>query len=301
MVNDGSWSPQAYHDYQRMVAGTGNVDSAALLINYGVGATLADLGQGLVKRVHKYVARCDLDSFRRSFNDPDNFLRDFELNDGTSLLMAAAFSGCKPIIETILSMDDDVDIDQVGAHGMTALMIAASKGHRDCVRLLVDHGAAINKQHKFAGTTPLHMAAEMQQAEVVRELCGRGADISAVTSTGSTPIHTAAHVGAGASTINALVSVCGSNVDALMNGDTTPLYLAAQFGHTECVKVGYAMVLSLKSKIVATTRKYCTGIPAMPVTHIPNPTRTLTHTQVITRCISTHKIHTNVELMSGMK
>lgn len=131
------------------------------------------------------------------------------------------------------------------APGLTALMIAATRNHPTVIRYLVQHGGAnVTYAHKFAGTTALHMAAELGHTEAVEALCSVGANIRALTSTGSTPLHTAAHAGAGRPVVHSLVRVCGAEVDALMNEDTTPLYLAAQFGFVETIKVGETAIVS---------------------------------------------------------
>ena len=68
------------------------------------------------------------------------------------------------------------------------------------------------------------------------ELCKRNANVNLLTSTGSNPLHTAAHTGVEVDTITALIKNCNADHRALMNGDTTALYLAAQFGHTQTVR-----------------------------------------------------------------
>merc|ERR1719219_1320512 len=65
-------------------------------------------------------------------------------------------------------------------------------------------------------------------------LCQAGADVEAEKVTGGTALHTAADSNmTGAVTV--LVEQCGAEVNKLLMGDTTPLYLAAQRGHTAVV------------------------------------------------------------------
>ena len=52
---------------------------------------------------------------------------------------------------------------------------------------------------------------------------------------GGTPLHTAADTNQTAS-VRALLGYCKSNVEILMNGDTTPLYLASQRGFSEVIE-----------------------------------------------------------------
>jgi ankyrin len=194
-------------------------------------------------RLLKAADQCDSEAFIDIVQKEDVRL-DTTAIDGTTPLITASYSGCLSIIDFILaqkllheSTDNEVDVEAVGLHGANALMAAAARGHADAVGLLILKGGAnVNATHRFAGTTALHMAAEMSRAAAVTTLCKHGASVLAVTSTGSTPLHTAAHSGASRDTIAALIRDCGSDPATLMNGDTTALYLAAQFGHTETVR-----------------------------------------------------------------
>ena len=58
-----------------------------------------------------------------------------------------------------------------------ASYIASLKGHVDVVRMLVEHGADINKA-KNTGATPLFMASSKGHVDVVRVLVEQGADIA---------------------------------------------------------------------------------------------------------------------------
>ncbi|CAM9461812.1 unnamed protein product, partial [Ectocarpus fasciculatus] len=92
----------------------------------------------------------------------------------------------------------------------------------------------VNARHKFAGTTALHMAAEVNQSAAIEALCKSGADASLTTSLGSTALHVAAATNAHLS-IAPLLSACEIEPNALMNNDTTALYLAALHGYTAFV------------------------------------------------------------------
>lgn len=72
----------------------------------------------------------------------------------------------------------------------------------------------------------------------VNTLCELGIDANLLSNpTRSTALHMAANTGASAETIAALVQQCGIHPDgALMNGDTSALYLAASNGHAVTVR-----------------------------------------------------------------
>lgn len=106
------------------------------------------------------VSQCNVVTFTHQLEE--NIL-EYTLEDGTTLLMAAAFSGCVSIAKSLVQIASSKTwersyIDAVGFHGLNALMIAASRGHSDIIRVLVSEGGTeINARHKFASTTSLHM------------------------------------------------------------------------------------------------------------------------------------------------
>jgi len=285
LVNSGQLSFAAYEDYQRLAAGTGNVDSARLLMQYGVGAAVNSIQfadsstsrqeqeqESVARRAAKLASRCDVSALRAAFasivtsigtttategdDEWSGLHSNTHLEDGTTLLLIASYVGCLDVVSMLLEEEIGADVELVGANGVTALMAAAGAGHVDIIKLLVTEGNAIvNAKHKFASTTALHMAAEMVHADAVRELCRHGADPHAVTSTGGTPIHTLAQGGmteqknqkppvdkvkVDDKRLDAIISAfkedCSVSLEVLMNGDTTPLYLASQYGNTALVQ-----------------------------------------------------------------
>ena len=85
-------------------------------------------------------------------------------------------------VDSILA--DGADINASNAHGMTALMRAASHGQIRMVRVLLKHGADPNlsRNDKF---TPLLLAAFFGHEEIVRVLVEHGADTGAATRFGT--------------------------------------------------------------------------------------------------------------------
>ena len=172
---------QAYNEYQRFASVTGNVDSARLLLTYGVGHILQVTASGhrliIVRELFNAALSCDEQKFQslvqsvQSDNTATSIFQDgsYAADDGTTLLMAASFSGCQSIVDLILTMliaaedhDPLVDtteyIEKVGSHGMNALMIAAAVGSDGVVSSIFTIGHAnINATHKFTASTALHM------------------------------------------------------------------------------------------------------------------------------------------------
>ncbi len=65
--------------------------------------------------------------------------------------------------------------------GSTALMLAANSGNAEIVRLLIERGANINASENKKGQTALMWAAAEGHSEIVSLLIERGADAKAVS------------------------------------------------------------------------------------------------------------------------
>mmetsp|Transcript_12224 Transcript_12224/g.19909 ORF Transcript_12224/g.19909 Transcript_12224/m.19909 type:complete len:680 (-) Transcript_12224:66-2105(-) len=187
------------------------------------------------------------------------------LSDGSAPLMLAAYSDCVSVLsllldslaETLILRDDFAShVDLTGTHGLSALSVGVLRGSTRSVALLLDNGADPSQEHIFARTSPLHMAAELGHADIIRILCSRGANVSATTSVGGTALHTAAQVDM-ARSVAPLVNKCSLSPDELMLADTTALYIAAQQGHDATVRallsVGADMYYSMS---IAATEQY---------------------------------------------
>lgn len=128
-----------------------------------------------------------------------NFLLDHggdvgvEVKSGTTSLMIAAMTGRPTIVADVLDSKPALN-----AHadflffndraGKTALMIAAERGFRDVVRLLLGAGANPNASSRN-GMTALHSAAwSAKDVEIVELLIAHGADLNAKGQEIGTPI-----------------------------------------------------------------------------------------------------------------
>ena len=83
------------------------------------------------------------------------------------------------------------DVDFRNQEGLTALHMAAVKGHNKVAELLIAKGANVNTSGRLIGTTPLDSAALLGHKEMVELLIDSGADINPQIITGETPLQRA--------------------------------------------------------------------------------------------------------------
>eukprot|EP01051_Picozoa_sp_SAG22_P003647 SAG22_NODE_180_length_16069_cov_5.323231_14_plen_360_part_00 len=154
-----------------------------------------------------------------------------------SALVVAAGGGHTDCVEALLSAGADANeaCRTAGSfEGMTPLYIAAERGHGAIVRLLLDHGPAVDAA-KSGGYTPLFVAAEKGHEVVVKILLDHQANVDAANNDGATPLYMAAQKGHAASA--ELLVRAGAAVDAAMNDGTTLLVMAARGNHEAVVKI----------------------------------------------------------------
>jgi ankyrin repeat protein len=72
--------------------------------------------------------------------------------------------------------------------GASPLFIAAEKGHRDIVSLLLDHGADVRQATTNNSMTAMHVAALHGHRKIVSLLLKHGADKSVKATTGHRPV-----------------------------------------------------------------------------------------------------------------
>jgi ankyrin repeat protein len=96
-------------------------------------------------------------------------------------------------VGALSSLLSSVDVNHRASPGVTGLHLAASKGHTQVVRLLLDNGVDIDPRlgllncsygYQLAGATPLILAVANRSNDVVQLLLARGADRTATTDKG---------------------------------------------------------------------------------------------------------------------
>jgi hypothetical protein len=122
--------------------------------------------------------------------------------------------------------------------GYTPLQYAASRGHLDIARHLVDECGALVDMVDPSGDTALHKAAYKGHAALVRFLCERGGGKVAAEeedSDGWTPLHNAASRG-WLDVVKILIEEVGASVDKRSKNGYTALMNASSKGHLPIVR-----------------------------------------------------------------
>jgi ankyrin repeat protein len=120
--------------------------------------------------------------------------RGFDVNSpseaGQTALFLALRGGADQAVAALMAAPD-LKVDQANEANETALMMAALRGHLDWCKRLADRGAAVNRE----GWTPLHYAATGPNPQVVTFLLDKGAKVDAPSPNGTTPLMMAARYG----------------------------------------------------------------------------------------------------------
>lgn len=121
--------------------------------------------------------------------------------------------------------------------GRTPLHVAAQNGQNDMVKLLISKGAEVDARSGWK-YTPLTLAAESAHRDVVLTLIDSGADLGAVTKEGFTPLHKAVQKERKtAQDILAILMIRGAKCNALDKEGLTPLQGAVLSGKLSNARV----------------------------------------------------------------
>ncbi|NXW38368.1 RAI14 protein, partial [Phaetusa simplex] len=111
--------------------------------------------------------------------------------------------------------------------------LAATKGHAECLRIMVTHGADVTAQDG-AGHSALHLAAKNSHPDCIKRLLQSKCPTDSTDSSGKTALHYAAAYGCLQAVQLLCEHKCPINVKDL--DGNIPLLLAVQNGHTEVCK-----------------------------------------------------------------
>jgi ankyrin repeat protein len=158
-------------------------------------------------------------------------------NNGNTPLHFAASEGHLEVVRTLL--ERKADVDSLNGEGLAPLQRASEgrrEGYLDIMRLLLDHGANVNV-HDNSRNTPLHFAASRSHLEVARMLLELKADVNALNKEGSTPLHQAFETWRKNPDIVRLLLDHGADANVHDKRGNTLLHFAASEGDLKITRV----------------------------------------------------------------
>jgi ankyrin repeat protein len=130
-------------------------------------------------------------------------------------------------------LDKDVSADTADSRQITPLMYAAENGSLDAMKLLIARGANVNLQNAFGSTALMWSVADPKK---VRLLLDHGADVNKAARSGRTALIIAAYTNPSAEVARMLIAK-GANVNAMDQRKVTPLYGATFGNDTATIKI----------------------------------------------------------------
>lgn len=146
---------------------------------------------------------------------------------GDTLLIMAIRNNANRVVDLLLRTPK-IKIDQPNALKETPLMIAVFLKENSTARKLISKGAKLNRPKNWS---PLHYAASSGNAEMVKFLIQKGADVNARTLRGMTPLYMAAR-DADATTVKELLAA-GARKDFCNNDERGPYDIAKERRNTD--------------------------------------------------------------------
>jgi ankyrin repeat protein len=133
-----------------------------------------------------------------------------------------------------LLINHGAELDKADDEGATPAFVACQNGHTECLSLLIDHGAQLDKADN-TGFTPAYSACENGRTECLSLLINHGAQLDKADDEGATPAYIACEYGH-TSCLSLLIDH-GAQLDKAQNQGVTPAYIACQNGHTSCLSL----------------------------------------------------------------
>jgi ankyrin repeat protein len=145
-------------------------------------------------------------------------------------MIRAVRAGDMEELKSMLAKGYDVDLRNK-LTGVTSLHMAATVNNVDMIEVLLEAGAEIDAKTK-EGLTPLHLATGTNRVEAVKLLLEKGANIEAKDNRGNTPLHMTVLQGWD---LTEYLLDKGADIQARCNGGLTPLHRAAMTGKKKTI------------------------------------------------------------------
>lgn len=179
----------------------------------------------------------DIESGNLISENCGEMLNDLSKNEKCHLFLWSCFVKRWDLLETLMNLGAEVNF--CDSNGYSSLHLAAFSGCLTSVSFLVLNGAEINAHTKCF--TPLHFAAFGNSAEAAKMLINNGAKIT----NGSTSVMKAnadeslLHCAIRANSVECLKLFIeeGCDVNQLRSNGLNAIHLAADLGHSQCLKI----------------------------------------------------------------
>ena len=176
-------------------------------------------------------------------------------------LVNAVRSGDRDSLVALLDRRD-VNVDEGRPDGSSPLAWAAYMNDESAVDLLIRAGADVDKANDFHNVTPLALACENANPNIVAKLLAAGADPNIAQKNGVTPLMACADAGT-VEGVRALIAK-GADVNAReAEDDQTALMWAAAEGHAAIVKllIDNGADVAVRSRVVEKPEPYIVDMP----------------------------------------
>ena len=167
--------------------------------------------------------------------------------DGQNPLMIALAESHQNLVLPLLQ--NGTDVDSQDDDGVSALHLAVDSGSLEAVKVLLERKPRLQRTgEKYWNQTPIHLAAEHDHDEILRELHTYGAELESTCLGGFRPMHLAAFHNS--LKVAQLLSDLKAEVNPFSEDETTVLHLAA-----ECCAVEFVeLILAVKPEVNAKKR-----------------------------------------------
>lgn len=142
----------------------------------------------------------------------------------------------KDIVSLNQVLNSGYNVNDQDEDGRTALMEAIIEGDKEIVKLLLEHGADVNRQDYIAEISALHFAVQNSSYELVKLLLDNHAEIEIEDVNGNTPLSDAVFYSKGKGEIIKLLLEHGADRNKQNKHGVSPLSLAESIGNYNVIQ-----------------------------------------------------------------